>query len=684
MNQKLELFSPRALSLKGHCVLGACTIALLIGLIAFCPSHTGSAISSYIVGSCGLIALLRTVLAFYYQEEFVTPFGSGAALLCKHVLTSVFLGILLEVGTLFGSKTCSIFDVLDWNIKRLALFILIVFVFLLAVLYRSSCSRQLEKTERQVHLKSGLRAIANKTLIQYLSIGILLGLAIAVLGVVLRGYAPLVLGPFSVGLCACTAVIAYLYRRGIVAPERVFLTIAIPAGIAIIAAAPVSNLYSWDDEVHYSRAVELSYIADVETTASDRMLSELFRIEPGFSSDASLGRYPIDVRQIWSQEDSDRLVSELDANNTAETTTISSGIDPFVASVTSVGYLPSAVGLWTGRLLHLPFSATYVLGRVFNFILYCSVNYLAIKIIPTKKVLLSFIALFPTSVFMAANYSYDPWVIAFTHLGLAMFIREYVRDGGPRDAGIYRSLIVLFIAFCPKAVYFPILGVVVTLLWYRTRPVNARRFVVVALLLAGLLVMSFILPLLLPVPGDIGDLRGGPDVNSSLQLSFVFSNPIGYFVILLRYLFGHYLTIPYFEQGVTSLAYMGSLNDRYSCFVGFATVLLVSVSLLDSDSISKRLIGCRTIGWSAVIVFCTLALVCSSLYISFTAVGSDTIAGVQARYMLPLVFFVFCFIFNLKLQCCIQKGVFIVAVGGISTLMMYGTMWILIVSRIVC
>ena len=684
MDLIFSLFTLRSLDCKSRCALGTFILLLLVGLIVFCPSHTGSAISSYIIGSCCLITLFRIVLAFYYQEKLVTPFGSGATLLGKHVLASVFLGILLEVGTLFGSKTLSIFDVLDWNLKRLALFILIVFALLLVALYRSSCSRQLRKVEKQVRIASGLRTIVNKTLIQYLAIGVLLGLVFAVSGVVLGGFAPLVLGPFSVGLCICTAIITFLYRMGIIAPERVFLAIAIPAGIAIIAAAPVSNLYSWDDEVHYSRAVELSYIADVETTASDRMLSELFRVEPGFSSDASLGRYPIDVHQIWSQKDSDKLIFELDANNTSETTTISNGIDPFVASVTSVGYLPSAIGLWIGRFLHLSFSATYVLGRVFNFILYCSVNYLAIKTIPTKKVLLSFIALFPTSVFMAANYSYDPWVIAFTHLGLAMFVREYVRDEGPRDAGIYRSLIVLFIAFCPKAVYFPIMGIVVALLWFRRKPAHARRFVTVALLFACLLIMSFILPLLLPVPGDIGDFRGGADVNSSLQLSFVFSNPLDYLGILLRYLFGHYLTIPYFEQGVTNLSYMGFLNDRYSCFVGFATVTLVSVSLLDSDAFSNRLISGKTIGWSAVIVFCTLALVCSSLYISFTAVGSDTIAGVQARYMLPLVFFAFCFIFNVRVRCLLRDKTLITAVGGASVLMMYGTLWVLVVSRIVC
>lgn len=658
----------------------ACAALLLIGFFPFCQSHTGSAISTYILGSCAIVVLLKAVLVFYFKNKTVTTCGAGTSLLVKHIAVAVGMGFILEMGTLFGSKSLSILNLHDWNIKRLALFIFISFVFLFASLYRFT---RVEQTVKIRVARKQDSAISKKLFI-YLFVGLLVGLIVATAGLVLGSYAPMVFAFFSIGMVLGVTTIIYLYRCGAISPERVFLAIALPAGIAIIIAAPASNLYSWDDEVHYSRAVEVSYIADVETTASDRMIAELFRVEPGFSSDASLGRFPIDKRQTWSWKDVDRLANELDANNTLESATVSEGIDPFVASITSIGYFPSAVGLWVGRLLHFSFSATFMLGRFFNLMTYCFVNYLAIKTIPTKKVLLSFIALFPTSLFMAANYSYDPWVIAFTHLGLAMFVREYVKQEGPSAAGVYSMLIVLFVAFCPKAVYFPIMGIVCTLLWYKNKRVRAGRYIAVALLLAGLLVMSFILPLLLPVPGDVGDLRGGPDVNSSMQLDFVLSNPLGYIIVLLRYLFGQYLTIPNFEQGVTNLAYMGSLNDRYSCFVGIVTVLLVAVSLLDSNKISDRLISGKTATWSAVIALCTLSLVCSSLYISFTAVGSDTIAGVQARYLLPLVFFVFCFLFNMKTRCSLEVNSLAVAVGGVSWILLYGTLWILIVSRIYC
>lgn len=85
--------------------------------------------------------------------------------------------------------------------------------------------------------------------------------------------------------------LAYGARSAAFRPERVFAVVAFGAGLAIIAAFPVSNLFSWDDEVHYSNAVSLSYIADVETTASDCMLVELFHNELGISHDASFSRW---------------------------------------------------------------------------------------------------------------------------------------------------------------------------------------------------------------------------------------------------------------------------------------------------------------------------------------------------------------------------------------------------------
>ena len=42
------------------------------------------------------------------------------------------------------------------------------------------------------------------------------------------------------------------------------------------------------------------------------------------------------------------------------------------------------------------------------------------------------------------------------------------------------------------------------------------------------------------------------------------------------------------------------------------------------------------IGSSALLIG-TSALMASALYVSFTAVGSDTVAGCQGRYLLPLV-----------------------------------------------
>ena len=87
-----------------------------------------------------------------------------------------------------------------------------------------------------------------------------------------------------------------------------------------------------------------------------------------------------------------------------------------------------------------------------------------------------------------------------------------------------------------------------------------------------------------------------------------------------------------------SFSYMGvSLPAvlQWSSALPF-TVLIVG-SLIDSPK--TKTFGLSLCGrfWGFTIVASSIALVCTALYVSFTSVGSNTIAGCQARYLTPLL-----------------------------------------------
>ncbi len=109
----------------------------------------------------------------------------------------------------------------------------------------------------------------------------------------------------------------------------------------------------------------------------------------------------------------------------------------FVAAVTgeslrnisTIAYIPCALGLWLGRLLSLPLLTCFALGRLFNLFAYVVVTAIAILYIPKWKSLIATVALLPYAVYLASNYSYDPWVTGFLLLAVALVLRGVVEAG---------------------------------------------------------------------------------------------------------------------------------------------------------------------------------------------------------------------------------------------------------------
>ena len=660
-------------------VYACCAIALAV---RFLPTHYGNAVPFFFLavgaGACLLVAIFR----IHYLYPRVTYFGfSGTRLLVFQTGCSVAASVCIEFCTLFGAYLASPLVLSDWSQKRLVIYFTVVLVLLTIIDYvpASDIARCIDCV-----LSKGLRF---RHFIKAHFLKILLVFALDILcGIGCYIFLHLSLVP-STSFFVAVSVIVYclvsLFRSHKVAPEKLFLSVALPVGMVYIIAFPASNLFSWDDDVHYGRAVSLSYITEVEMTASDRMLTHNLYVEEGFTASASFDRVPIDMEATWIQDEIDRLYDELNSNNNSSTASMVPGISSDVLSLSVVGYIPSAFGIWLGRLLHLPFVAIYALGRVFNLFAYCSVCYWAIKIIPTKKTLFCILALLPTSLFMAANYAYDPWVNSFTLLGLAIFVTQLIKCTSLNWKVLALSQACFFIGFGPKAVYFPIMGVMLMLLWNGSGKEPARsRGVAIACVAALILLLSFLIPLFFPVPGDIGDMRGGSEVNSGMQLSFILASPFRYITILVEFLLNEYLPVSSLEGAFTNFAYLGSLNALVPAATGLMTLGLAVVAILDSDSMSARLISWRNAAWALVIICCTLGLVCTSLYISFTAVGSETISGVQARYILPLIPVFFLFVFNFKIDSGIPKRTFSTVSVGCMAVLLSMCVWVFLVGRI--
>lgn len=450
---------------------------------------------------------------------------------------------------------------------------------------------------------------------------------------------PSMLLSFAVFSCAATIVVLCQQGSNV---QCVFLAFAIPIGLSIAIIPPAITGIGWDDAIHFARANAISYVIDPSYSDGDLDLS-VAAVDPDF--------YLPD-----KSESSIRSYNERINNGKYEGAHIEPGLKPIVDpkdtgqsyqafALTSLGYMPSAIGLWFGRLLHLPLVDIFKLGRILNVLFYVFICYFAIKIIPTRKTLLSLIALIPTSLFMAANYSYDGWINALMLLAVALSVKLICDTGPIRAWDLALTLGVFFLAFAPKAVYFPLLGILILIPKDRFRLKSTwKKWICILIVFTVFVMASFALPFV--CQGEFGDdKRGGTDVDSMRQISFILHNPALFSKILASELFNFFWNPACFEKATITFAGLGSLSSKIPFFQDIPLLLLLFCAVTDTNEVGLRLSTTITKLWTSFLIMCASMIIFTSLYVSYNDVGSVArdsngvilIKGVQMRYIIPLL-----------------------------------------------
>ncbi len=577
-------------------------------------------------------------------------FGNSSLLIKPLVVLAMALvgAVLVEAATLFGAPFSSVFEPSDWCKKR----ILISWVSLSIILAYFAYFRPSRSKKRRAQRDCGEagRAVLYSTLVFVVvlvlvrGVGFLLGLSLTMARCSL------------VALVGFAVAIVVLQRNAIgEEPEKVFVPIAIVLAIVVSALMPVATGVSWDDQIHYDRTLAVSYLISPEYTEADaKMLTPpyeeygdgavLFRqTEEDYS--AYLGELQtlsgVLYRKCWGAESVDGCGT---------------------ISLVSIGYMPAAFGLWLGRFLHLPFFLVFVLGRIANAMLFLALVYDGVRRLKAGKLLVLSFALLPTVIFLASNYSYDAVVfglISYGFLRMASWLQNDQLVLTAREAAV--PPLAMAVGCCPKAIYFPVLFL---LLFLPKRLFPSRGFRrgynigVVLLILA--LMSTFVLPILIGGAGS-GDSRGGEGVNSAGQISWILANPVDFVCVIGNYLV-EYLSPSYSAEYTSHLAYMA-----VPTLGAVPLVALLCISLIDSNPCAFELAKLRYKVLGALLLVGTAFLVASALYVSFTSVGRETVAGCQGRYLLPLLIPALTLVANAKLD---YKGSGFAL--GIGSLVLFG------------
>ena len=444
------------------------------------------------------------------------------------------------------------------------------------------------------------------------------------------------INPYRVGFIFVTLCIGYviLFMRRTVAehPEYTFFAVAMSMGIMIIVLSPV-KFKSWDEEIHFNRAYSITYSENVEYTQS------------------TYNMYSMNIPDVNTMEERDLIAGYLQEKN-YEIITVKEKSSDFV-DYSKRAYLPQAFGLKLGRTVGLPFLQTIWLGKFFNLLVYSLIFSLSIKYAKFGKRALLCVGLLPTSLFLAASYSYDAFVTAFLMLGLVMILNELAdREAELNWKCITVGVFAMILGSFSKAVYIPLLLLLCFIPKEKFRNGKQRKFFVLTIILIFLIMMSsFVLPALGNVVGNIdtaGDSRGG-NTSVTRQIMYILGAPFAYIKLLLETMAN---SVGEYFLGYKSRTFFGYMGGNRENLYLLSVVLTVFVTVTGENKIRlnrkiKIMMG--------VILTGVAALIWTALYLDFTPVGAEMINGVQPRYYIPLMFPVMLLFSSDRIKCEINE-----------------------------
>lgn len=387
--------------------------------------------------------------------------------------------------------------------------------------------------------------------------------------------------------------------------ENILFGIVLILGSVMIIASPFGHI-SWDIGSHHNWSYEASHIGENYQTNTDLIINT--------------------YEEHFHVVDTARKNEEnIDFANRADKKIYTQNDYGF-----SLPHISSGILIAVGKLFGMNFYAANTLGKFGNLLIYALCCYFAARKLKSGKMILSVIALFPTNLFLATTYSYDFWVNGFVMLGMAYFVGE--RQNIKECITVKNTVIMcaaFVLAFLPKQTYIPLLLIP---FFMPREKLKSKKIYYSICIIAIITLFVFLVMRSLTEVSNGGDVRGGSDVNPTEQIKFILYNPIKYIVILFEFLPG-YLSVGNAHNYISSFAYLG---------IGTGAVVFIALMLITAVT-DKNEYDIKTSGWflrsaSVCIFMACVVLSATAMYTAFTGVGSETIAGCQPRYIIPLLY----------------------------------------------
>lgn len=319
-------------------------------------------------------------------------------------------------------------------------------------------------------------------------------------------------------------------------------------------------------------------------------------------------------------------------------------------------YLPSAVGITIGRILHLPFLGIFYLGRFINLFLAASVCMWCMKHIPVGKIILPVLMLLPHSVSILASYSYDSMIIvaAFAATAVCVGILLHRERTEPSELMLF-LLLILLLARAKAGIYafilLPCLPAVIRRMAAGTKadstagtdllhtkekkqPEILQKLRLLIFTVIAVIIMIFVFQRGLSWLRQFSSAAGGSynarKETAVYTIGYLLNHPARLFRLIEGTLYKHIYTPAALAGDNLGWVYKLDLN-RGVCLAFQILAVLSAISLRNEPSLSRRVRAALAAAFLAA-----ASLVCLAMT-TWTDLGQIIISGLQGRYFLPVL-----------------------------------------------
>ena len=381
--------------------------------------------------------------------------------------------------------------------------------------------------------------------------------------------------------------------------NRVFVSILL-SGTLFVYNTPIMD--TPDENAHYARAL---YLSDGHLNVPEKL------------EQSKIADDIIDVEAVFKKP---LALSNLEDEEVAEEKVTYSGIVK-TNGYAFISYIPQAAGILIARLFSLSISASIVLGRFLNLLVYALLVRLAIKKAATNKYVLGTVALLPMSVYIAASFNQDAMSNGLIFLIIGLFC-ELVEKEQITDLDLF---LFALLSLALATMKFPYVLIVGLLLFLPKNKLNLRKYLVILISISLTLILGLVW-LKIASSINLQLVAENPEINPVKKILYTIQNMGVFLQMVLKELF--YL-IPNKLQGAFTFGWFTYGLDLTWLYIAYLSCILIMLP-------RKKIFS----NWNrAGIILVSLAITMGILltaYLMWNPVTDMSFAGVQGRYFIGI------------------------------------------------